>query len=338
MKKVIYLTLGVLLAATFCLADTYNENPDADTWIWPGSGPYGSSTELRTNRVTVHDQEIVMHFDLSSIPDFSTINSATLYAYNYDQYPGSSLIGEIYRVTEEWDEYTLVNSIAHDSDNPYDDSELYGEYTWRDFDVTDLVQEWVDGDYDNYGCVWYGLEGDGYYIRFYSREAGSNQPYLEVDYDTGPPPPGEFALLTPEDGAVIDVFTRGAGGDEFNALADAPGGLAKAGTVILYNPTQDPVDVDVEFTWEESEEAEMYDLICDDDDDFSSPEFEATDLTDETYTYTFTVTESIVYYWTVTAYNDVGDTPCDENFSFEFDYNNTYVAPASLGEVKATFR
>jgi hypothetical protein len=279
-----------------------------------------------------------MHFDLSSIPDFSTINLATLYAYNYDQYPGGSLTGEIYRVTEEWDEGSLVGSIAHDSANPYDESELYGTYQWHDFDVTDLVQEWVDGDYDNYGCVWYGVEGDGRYIRFYSREAGSNQPYLEVDYDTGPPPPGPFALLTPEDGAVIDVFTRGAGGDDFAALADAPGGLTKAGTVILYNPTQDPVDVDVEFTWEESEDVDMYDLVVDDDDDFSSPEVDVMDLTDETYTYTFTVTESIIYYWTVTAYNDVGDTPCDENFSFEFNYNNTYVAPASLGHVKATFR
>jgi len=336
MKKVLCFILGLLLTATFSLADTYSENPDADTWIWPGYGPYGSSTELRTNLYTVHDQEIVIHFDLSSIPEYSTINSATLYVYNYNEY-GGSLEGEIYRVDEDWDEATLVNSIAHDDTDPYDSSPLGGSYAWKDFDITELVQEWVNGDYENYGVVFYGVSGSGYYIRFYSREYSSNNPYLEVDYETGPPPPGEFALLTPEDGAVIEVFTRGTGGDESKALADAPGGLAKTGTVTLFNPTQNPVDVDVEFTWDESENVETYDLTVDDNDDFSSPEVEVSDLTEETYTYTFTVTESITYYWTVTAYNDVGDTPCDEDFEFEFDYNNTNVEPASFGTVKAIF-
>jgi hypothetical protein len=337
MKKVICLALGILLGITFSLADTYNENPDADTWIWPGYGPYGTSTELRANNVYTHDQEVVIHFDISSIPEYSFIDSATLYVYNYDEY-GGDLEGEIYRVDEEWDEYTLVNSIAHDDTDPYDSSPLGGSYAWKDFDITELVQEWVNGDYENYGVVFYGVSGSGYYIRFYSREYSSNNPYLEVDYESGPPPPGEFALLTPEDGAVIDVFTRGTGGDESAARVATPGGLAKTGTVTLFNPTQDPVDIDVEFTWEESENVETYDLTVDDDDDFSSPEIEETDLTEETYTHTFTVIESITYYWTVMAHNEVGDTACDEDFTFEFDYNNTTVAPTSFGTVKAAFR
>jgi hypothetical protein len=333
MKKVLCFTVGVLIVATFSLADTYNENPDADTWVWPGYGPYGSSTELRTNRVSVHDQEIVMHFDLSSIPESATINSATLYAYNYNEY-GGDLEGEIYRVTEDWDEYTLVNSIAHDDTNPYDSSPLGGAGSWKDFDITELVQEWVDGDYDNYGCVFYGLTGSGYFIRFYSREAASNNPYLEVDYESGPPPPGDFALLEPEDGAVIDVFDGREGGDDFTAITAGP---SKSGAFTLHSRTEEPVDVPVLFDWEEAENADTYDLLVDDNDDFSSPEVELTGLTTDFYNYTFTVTESITYYWTVTAYNDIGDTPCDENFDFEFNYNNTNVAPASFGTVKAIF-
>lgn len=337
MRKTIYLTLGVLLAVTFSLADTYSENPDADTWVWPGNGPYGSSTELRTNIATLYDQEIVMHFDLSSIPEGSTINSAMLYAYRYQG--NGAISGDLYRVTEEWDEYTLVNSIAHDDVNPYCTDVPMGDPTgWKEFDITALVQDWVDATYDNYGLVYYGLTGSGYFQRHYSREATSNQPYLEIDYETGPPPPAEFALLTPEDGAVIDVFTKGVGGDKFGTPIAIPGDLAKAGSVTLFNPTQDPVDIDVEFTWEESENAETYDLTVDDDDDFSSPEVEETDLTDETFTYTFTVIESITYYWTVMAHNEVGDMTCDEDFSFEFDYNNTNVEPASFGTIKAAFQ
>ena len=183
MKKLALISVAILLVPVAgALADTYNEEPEQDTWIYPGSGPYGSSTELRTNLVTAYDQEIVIQFDLDSLPESLTVNLAELGVYNYQQYSGSSLTGEIYRVTESWDEYTLVNSIDHDSANPYDSIELYGTYSWHIFDITDLVQEWVDEDYDNYGIVFYGVSGDGRYIRFYSREAGSDNPYLEIDY------------------------------------------------------------------------------------------------------------------------------------------------------------
>lgn len=335
MKKVIYLTLGVLLAATFSLADTYNEEPDADTWVWPGYGPYGSSTELRTNRYPLYDQEIVMHFDLSTIPDGSTINSATLYAYRYTG--NGAISGDLYRVTEEWEEATLVNSIAHDDANPYCTDVPMGDPNgWKEFDVAELVQEWVDGDYDNYGLVYYGLTGTGYYQRHYSKEAGSNKPYLEVEYEYAPAP-GSFDLLLPANGEIIDVFTRGESESGFAAITTNAGPL-NAGSFTLTSRTDNPVDVPVLFDWEESEFADEYELLVDDDDDFSSPEVYLPGLTVDFYNYTFTVTESITYYWRVIANNENGDTPCNEDFQFEFNYNNIGVAPASLGHVKATFR
>jgi hypothetical protein len=334
MKEVIYLALGILLAAAFSLADTYNENPDKDTWIWPGYGPYGYSTELRTNRVSLYDQEIVMHFDLSSVPYGSTINSANLYAYRYSGY--GAISGAIFRVTEDWEEATLVNSIAHDT-NPYDTYVPMGDPNgWKVFDIEDLVQEWVDGDYDNYGVVYYGITGSGYYQRHYSREAGSNKPYLEIDYEYAPLP-GPFDLLLPVDGAVIDVFTRGESESGFAAITTNAGPL-NSGSFTLTGRTDNPVDVTVLFDWEESEFADEYELLVDDDADFSSPEVYLPGLTADFYNYTFTVTETIAYYWRVIANNENGDTPCNEDFNFYFNYNNTGVAPASLGEVKAAFR
>jgi hypothetical protein len=335
MKKVIYLSLGVLLAATFSLADTYNEEPDADTWVWPGYGPYGSSTELRTNRLPLYDQEIVMHFDLSTIPDGSTINSAMLYAYRYTGY--GAITGDLFRVTEEWDEGSLVNSIAHDDANPYCEDVPMGDPNgWKEFDVADLVQEWVDGDYDNYGLVYYGLDGSGYYQRHYSKEAGSNKPYLEIEYEYAPLP-GDFDLLLPANGEIIDVFTRGESESGFAAITTNAGPL-NSGSFTLTSRTQNPVDVQVLFDWEEAEFADEYEFFVDDDADFSSPVVYLPGLTVDFYNYTFTVTESITYYWRVIAHNDEGETPCNEDFQFEFNYNNIGVDPASLGHLKATFR
>ncbi|UCE25997.1 MAG: hypothetical protein JSW52_06410 [Candidatus Coatesbacteria bacterium] len=148
-------------------------------------------------------------------------------------------------------------------------------------------------------------------------------------------PPSAFSLLTPEDGEIIDVFT-GRGGD--TGFVAETMTTKNAGAVTFFNRTNDPVDVDVTFTWEEAANAEEYQILVDDDYTMVSPEVDEPGLTEETFTYTFSVDHTITYYWRVIASNENGDTPCNEDFEFEFNYNNTSIAPASLGEVKATFR
>jgi len=146
--------------------------------------------------------------------------------------------------------------------------------------------------------------------------------------------PGAFNLLTPEDGAIIDVFTGRGDEPEFVAKGVSS---ETYGAVTLYNKTSDPVDVDVEFTWEESVNAEDYQLLVDDDYTMNTPLVDESGITETTYTYTFSVDETITYYWRVIASNENGDTQCNEDFDFEFNYNNTNIAPASLGAVKAAF-
>lgn len=181
---------AVPLVVGLAAADTYNETATADTWVWAGHGPYGSSTQLRTNMVSFFDQEIVIFHDLSSIPTGSIVNSAFLHAYRYDGDPGGSLECDLYRVTEYWEEPSLVDSIAHDEANSYDQIVITGN-GWYTFDVTQLVQEWVDETYDNYGVVFYGTGGSGSYQYFRSRES-TDKPYLEVDYS----PPGALDAAT----------------------------------------------------------------------------------------------------------------------------------------------
>ncbi|MCP4231950.1 MAG: DNRLRE domain-containing protein [bacterium] len=177
MKYVLILTL---VFSAFAFALVYDEEPNRDTWIWPGNGPYGSSTELRTNRISAHDQEIVIGWDITSIPVGSTVNTATIGAYCYDGMYGVEL--DIYRVTEDWDEGTLVNAIGHDNGTSYDQVNVTGS-GWYEWDVTPLAQDWVDETEDNFGIVYYGTGGSGFFLRFYSRENGSSRPWLEIDYD-----------------------------------------------------------------------------------------------------------------------------------------------------------
>jgi hypothetical protein len=134
-----------------------------------------------------------------------------------------------------------------------------------------------------------------------------------------------FYLEEPDDGDVIDVFD---GRGEASALA--------TGIIKTASRTDTRGDVDVTFEWEEVVRAESYELFVDDNDDFSSPEVHVTDIDDNEYTHTFTVTEDMTYYWYVVCNAPDADFDSEDIFSFSFDYN-TNIAPASLGHIKAGF-
>ena len=177
MKYLISLMV-IFTAVSFALV--YDEDTNRDTWIWPGNGPYGSSPELRTNIITSYDQEIVIGWDITSIPVGSTVNTATVSVYRYDGLP--PLTCDIYEVTEDWDEATLINAIGHDNGTSYDQIDITGT-GWYEFDITPLAQEWVDETADNFGVVFYGTSGSGYFQRIRAREYGSDAPNLNIDYD-----------------------------------------------------------------------------------------------------------------------------------------------------------
>jgi len=172
---------GAVVGTNYSPTDTISPNPSKDTWVWTGYGPYGTSTELRINNDRI-DQRPVLAWDLSSIEGY-IINSATFYVYHY-QGNGGTLSANIYRVTEDWNEYTLVAPLDHDGDTVWASGDAGDPNGWKSFDLTDLVQAWVDGDYPNYGIICKGIVGTGYQS-WYSRESGT-PPYLEIDYEEPP--------------------------------------------------------------------------------------------------------------------------------------------------------
>ena len=132
----------------------------------------------------------LIKFDVSSVPLCATIVSATLNLYYYEyQHTDPNIDGrnlKLYRVWSDWDEDTVtwntrpVNQVLTAS------ADLPSLYNWMSWDVTDDVQNFIDGTEPNYGWKihdWDPWE-DGFIptIFFRTKEYGSNIPYLEIEY------------------------------------------------------------------------------------------------------------------------------------------------------------
>lgn len=116
----------------------------------------------------------VVSFDLSQIPEGSTINSATFSLYQLAQVDNSTPTLDVHYLTRDWTEGTgVLNNTGdgatwstHDGVNPWSDPG--GDYSaaasasavapdsnasWVDWDVTSLAQAWVDGSIPNNGLL-----------------------------------------------------------------------------------------------------------------------------------------------------------------------------------------
>ena len=188
-------------------ADIVTIQPGADTgkdtWIWNAEDySHGGTGELRTNRIGTYDQRILIEFtDLSGLSLAGTITSATLNLYRYGGDSPTGLLTEAHQITSAWTEDVAYS--ARPSINSAVEASLNvtgnGWYAW---DVTSLVQKWLDGTAPNYGLALYGTGGSSFYQRFVSSDNtlasepswalpptdASYRPYLEVDFAPVPVP------------------------------------------------------------------------------------------------------------------------------------------------------
>ena len=124
-----------------------------------------------------YEQETLMQFQLSSIPLGSTIISATLNLYGQGAFPiPETSIVKIKEILEPWNESTVKWDNKPSYGDYIDSSTLIDEMKWHEWDITSLVQEWINGE-PNYGLA---------LLTDYHRPTGEDWGFKSSDYSYDP--------------------------------------------------------------------------------------------------------------------------------------------------------
>ncbi|MDJ0807592.1 MAG: cadherin-like domain-containing protein, partial [Gammaproteobacteria bacterium] len=158
-------------------------NAIQDSYIDTGnsSANYGSAGFLVVDRSGANegDQQALLEFDLGSIAAGSTINGA----YLVMEATGTTGAFPVYayEITQAWDEAT----VTWDTAPTYNNSSItklsltgIGEHSWE---ITSLVQSWLDIPANNYGIL-LGSEELGTTTFTYDSREGTNVPQLVINY------------------------------------------------------------------------------------------------------------------------------------------------------------
>jgi len=128
----------------------------------------------------------LIQFDVSSIPSYATITSANLNLY-IQEVPGVDTTIYFYNVASSWDETTTtwntrpsstgLTSVASKAFSTTDSG-------WISIDISDCVQQWVDGTITNNGLIYGSMDSLQWnVIKYYSKASSVNKPKLEIVAD-----------------------------------------------------------------------------------------------------------------------------------------------------------
>ena len=140
------------------------------------------------------DNRSFLKFDLSGFTDANDIQDATLRLFLRDADPNGAV--SVRRVTDDWNTSNLLYSESVDptslgtivTQEVNDPTGFYYE-----LDLTSLVQDWVDGTFDNFGLRLSGSEGFNGTFRGFDSSTGLNPPQLVVTANV--PEPSTLVLL-----------------------------------------------------------------------------------------------------------------------------------------------
>lgn len=134
------------------------------------------------------EQRAYVRFNLSSIPDGASIQSATFKAYLDSGDGASSVSLTMYRCTSTWTEggVTWASRPSLAGGTSIAVGTAAGWYSWNAFN---LVIDWLDGVYANYGLGIVGPDGGAGYVRTFSSREGGHAPQLVIKYYPATPTP-----------------------------------------------------------------------------------------------------------------------------------------------------
>lgn len=165
--------------------------PSDDAYIYrvKAGTNYGSEATIDIRPEFNGEMRGLLRFDLSEIPAGSTILAAHLYLNPVDSNNGQ--VNSIYRVTTQWSEGTVTwNDPWNIPGGDYDPTSLYQNFDAgssgcvTQVTVTNLVSDWVNGTYPNYGLL-ITAAGPRSFARYSSKDDPAHPelaPRLEVIY------------------------------------------------------------------------------------------------------------------------------------------------------------
>lgn len=190
MKVLAIFTTLFLFAVVLSYADevTIVTNKDSQVVNTMPSSNWGTHDYITDNWGSGVIARGIVEFDLTDEFDpggYYVINSSTMSFYT-PLNPGSGQTWGVYHILDSWVEMEVTwNTQPAYADDPDATTDYYG-VDWQDFDVTDLVQQWLDADLDNYGVVLRVLTEPMYpYTYNVSSDNGSYPdcwPELYIDY------------------------------------------------------------------------------------------------------------------------------------------------------------
>jgi uncharacterized repeat protein (TIGR01451 family) len=184
--------IALLLAASSALSTDVSYYADHDSYI-RGKGAeqdnnFGSEKEIKLKGKVNDLKRAMMRFDLSAIPSDAVIDSATVYLYCHEE-EDDGLAVLVYRITDSWHEST-VNWDSAGTD--FDTTATVASFTPSDkdryysFDLTELVQDWVNGTHPNYGFGLFAPAQDEVKFRSKEEDGTSEDPYINITYSLFP--------------------------------------------------------------------------------------------------------------------------------------------------------
>ena len=128
-----------------------------------------------------------LQFDLSNVPANATIVSADFKLFQHESFNMEGLIIGVHKVNGPWSENTLTWNSMPSYDVTPEDTILRdpSENIWISWDITSLMQGWVDGNITNYGVVLKDENKAIASISCHASEYDSNitlRPKLEITY------------------------------------------------------------------------------------------------------------------------------------------------------------
>ena len=161
-KVLMTFLLAVFLVMTigFASADTTTLYPTDDSYVNEAGGDnnYGLSHSLRVESDNSNTQRTFLKFDLSSIPTGSTINSATLYLYQYKAAGDSIRAYEIRKISNTWSESTITWNNQPGYFGVTSTTNVNTNDGWKTWNVKSDVQSFVSGSPNNGWVIKDGTE------------------------------------------------------------------------------------------------------------------------------------------------------------------------------------